>query len=142
MSLLDELAVEVDKDGLVIKGVISEFDGFAGQAGADFIFESVVGDEVCFADVAVFSPEKDGLELFFINFSQVWGDVVSPSGVGCFFCGGVLILMIGLFDPGPELVVELMEVVNFFMLEFGEEIGSYGAEESFDFPASFGGVGF
>ena len=126
MSLLDELAVEVDKDGLVVEGVVSEFDGFAGQERADFVFEAVVGDEAGFADVAVFSPEEDGLELFFIDFSQVWGDVVSPSGVGGFFGGGVLILMIGLFKPCPELVVELVEVAGFFMLEFREKVGSYG----------------
>lgn len=50
--------------------------------------------------------------------------------------------MIGLFKPGPEFIVELMEVVDFFMLEFGEEIVSYGSEESFDFSASLGGVRF
>ena len=67
----------------------------------------------------------------------MWGDIVPPSDVGWFISSGVMILMILLFDPRPEFAVELVEVLDFFMLELSEEVSSQGSKKSFDFSAPF-----
>ena len=48
--------------------------------------------------------------------------------------------MIFFFQPCPELIVELMKVLDFFVFEFGEEAVAHGTE-ALDFAFAFGAVG-
>jgi hypothetical protein len=41
--------------------------------------------------------------------------------------------VIFLLQPSPEFTVELMEMIDFFMGQFGEEAFSDGADEAFNF---------
>src|SRR5580700_5666803 len=46
--------------------------------------------------------------------------------------------VVGIVDPGPQALVEILQRERLLALQVGQELLAYGAEVAFDFSASFG----
>ena len=135
------LSLEIDLDLGGVEGIETHLDGFAGQMRRGFVEAVVQQEGAIAAHQAIQAIEEEAAQIGGRRELADLLDIALPAQQRSGSQRAVLGAVIGVFDPGPQAVVQLFERERLFGVEVGEELLAHGAEVALDFAAAFGLIG-